>query len=340
MTKVSFGVRVPNSGPLTSVENIVRAAQESEEMGFDSIFLHDHVVWSSEMHRHHISSGAHEALAEDQSADFYESLTTVGYLAAKTSRVQIGIACLVMPTRNPIYAAKQLATLDHLTGGRLIAGVGLGSKASNSSNEFEVFGVPFGDRGRMTDEYIEAMQAIWTQPLASYDGKYVSFSDAEIFPKPLQQPRLPVWVGGWTDFAAKRTGRLGDGWVPGWLSPEEMGRGTQIVRSTAEEHGRNPDEITIAVEKLTVIAKDRDDAMALALPTVKTSSNTYERDVDEIQFALDRHIFGSVDDVKRRVEEFVDNGVTHFELKFIYPTMDGLTQQLELWAEEILPLYR
>jgi probable F420-dependent oxidoreductase len=340
MTQVSFGVRVPNSGPLASVENIVRAATEAEALGFDSIFVHDHVVWSSAMHRHHISSGAHEALLDDQTADFYESLTTIGYLAAVTRRVQIGVACLVMPTRNPIYAAKQLATLDHLSGGRVLAGVGLGSKATFESDEFEVFGVPFNKRGRITDEYIEAMKAIWEQPLASYEGEFVSFKDAEIFPKPVQKPGPPLWVGGWTDHAARRTGRLGDAWVPGWLSPAEMGRGAEVVRQTATEHGRDPEAITLAVEKLTVIDRDRDAAMARAIPTVQTSSKTYERDVDQIQFALDRHIFGSVDDVKRRVAEFVENGVNHFELKLFYPTMDELTRQMELWAEEILPLYR
>ncbi|GAA1679140.1 hypothetical protein MMUR_30020 [Mycolicibacterium murale] len=340
MSQISFGVRVPNSGPLSSVANINRAAVEAEEMGFDSIFLHDHVVWSTEMHRHHISSGAHEALDSDQSADFYEALTTIGYLAAKTSRVRIGVACLVMPTRNPIYAAKQLATLDHLSGGRLIAGVGLGSKASRESSEFDVFGVPFSARARMTDEFVEAMRAIWTQPLATYSGRHVEFKDAEIYPKPLQRPGPEVWVGGWTDAAARRTGRIGDGWVPGWLSPSEMARGAVIVRDTAVENDRDPSKITIAVEKLTVIDTDRDAAMARAIPTVQTSSQTYERDVDQIQFALDRHIFGSVDDVKRRVGEFVDAGVTHFELKFIYPTMDELTRQMELWAAEILPAFR
>ncbi|ANW65510.1 hypothetical protein BCA37_19760 [Mycobacterium sp. djl-10] len=331
---------MPNSGPLSSVANINRAAVEAEEMGFDSIFLHDHVVWSTEMHRHHISSGAHEALDSDQSADFYEALTTIGYLAAKTSRVRIGVACLVMPTRNPIYAAKQLATLDHLSGGRLIAGVGLGSKASKESSEFDVFGVPFSARARMTDEFVEAMRAIWTQPLATFSGQHVEFKDAEIYPKPLQKPGPEVWVGGWTDAAARRTGRIGDGWVPGWLSPSEMARGAVIVRDTAIENDRDPSKITIAVEKLTVIDTDRDAAMARAIPTVQTSSQTYERDVDQIQFALDRHIFGSVDDVKRRVGEFVDAGVTHFELKFIYPTMDQLTRQMELWAAEILPAFR
>lgn len=340
MSSISFGVRVPNSGPLSSVANITRAAVEAEEMGFDSIFLHDHVVWSNEMHRHHISSGAHEALDDSQSADFYEALTTIGYLAAKTERVRIGVACLVMPTRNPIYAAKQLATLDHLSGGRLIAGVGLGSKATKESSEFDVFGVPSSARAQMTDEFVEAMRAIWTEPLASYSGRHIEFKDAEIFPKPLQKPGPEVWVGGWTDAAARRTGRIGDGWVPGWLSPAEMADGADVVAKAAVDVGRDPEEITIAVEKLAVIDRDHDAAMARALPTVQTSSNTYERDVDQIQFALDRHIFGSVEDVKRRVGEFVEAGVTHFELKFIYPTMDELTRQMELWAEEILPLYR
>lgn len=340
MSRISFGVRVPNSGPLASVENIVRAAIEAEALGFDSIFLHDHVVWSSEMHRHHISSGAHEALEEDQTADFYEAMTTMSYLAALTKRVQIGVACLVMPTRNPIYAAKQLATLDHLAQGRLLVGIGLGSKATYSSSEFEVFDVPFENRAKMTDEYVEAMKAIWTQPLASYEGEHISFHDAEIFPKPFQSPHPPIWVGGWTDHAARRTGRLGDGWVPGWLSPTEMALGAELVRRTAADHGRDPERITIAVEKLTVIARDHDDAMRRALPTIKTSSTTYERDVDDIQFALDRHIFGSVEDVKRRVAEFVEAGVTHFELKLIYSTVDDLVDQMTLWAEEIIPLYR
>ncbi len=339
MTRISFGVRVPNSGPLASIDNIVRAALDAEEMGFDSIFVHDHIVWSSEMHRHHISSGAHEALADDQSADFYESLTTLAYLAAVTKRVKLGVACIVVPTKNPIYLAKQAATLDHWSGGRLLLGVGLGSKATEASDEFEVFGVDFAQRGPMTDDYIRAMKAIWEQGLASYEGRFVRFKDAEMFPKPLQRPGPPLWVGGWTDHAARRTGRLGDAWVPGWLSPTEMARGAGVVREAAQEAGRDPSRIELAVEKLTVIAKTRDAALDRALPTVKTSSKTYERDVDNIQFALDRHIIGSVDDVRRRVGEFVEAGVTHFELKLLYASMDEMRSQMDLWAETIMPAF-
>jgi probable F420-dependent oxidoreductase len=340
MSKIEFGVRVPNSGPLSSVANVVRAAQTAEQLGFDSVWVHDHVVWSGEMHRHHISSGSTEALGEDQNADFYEALTTLAYLAARTTTIRLGVACLVMPARNPIYAAKQTATLDHLAEGRLIVGVGLGSKATESSNEFDVFGVPFNRRASLTDEYVDVMKAIWTQPVASYHGRTIEFDNAELFPKPLQRPHPPLWVGGWTDKAAQRAGRAGDGWIPGWLSPAEMARGAQVLRTTADEHGRDPAAITVAVEKLATIALDRDVAMRRALPTIEQSSKTYERDVDDLSFAIERHIFGSVEDVRKRVHEFVDAGVTHFELKLVYRTLDELIEQMELWAEHIVPEFR
>jgi probable F420-dependent oxidoreductase len=340
VTAIKFGVRIPNSGPLAGVGNIVDAAKHAEELGFDSVWLHDHVIWSSEMHRHHISSGSADALADDQTADFYDSITTLGYLAGQTSSIELGIACLVMPCRNPIYAAKQTATLDRLTDGRLVVGVGLGSKATESSKEFEVFGVPFKDRARLTDEYIDAMRTLWTEPLASFSGPTINFRDAEMFPKPVRRPHPPIWVGGWTDKAAERTAVRGDGWIPGWLSPDEMNRGRKHLLEHADANGRDGSQITIAVEKLATIDTDRDRALERALPTVRQSSRTYERDVDDIQFALDRHIFGSVEDVSRRVAEFVDAGVTHFELKLLYKSMDELAEQMELWAETIMPQYR
>ncbi|HET8529136.1 MAG TPA: TIGR03619 family F420-dependent LLM class oxidoreductase [Gaiellaceae bacterium] len=338
MRSIQFGVRVPNSGPLASIENIVRAGRAAEELGFDSLWVHDHVAWSTEMHRHHISSGAAEALVDEQDPDFYESLTTLGYISALTSTITLGVACMVTPCRNPIYAAKQLSTLDHLSGGRLVVGVGLGSKATRESDEFGLFGVPTKTRAPVTDEYLQAMKTIWTERTSSFNGRYVSFPETEIFPKP-KQPTLPLWVGGWTDHAAVRAGRYGEGWIPGWLSPSEMARGREILRGAAAEAGRDGDGITIAVEKLATIARTRDEGIERALPTVRASRNSYERDVDDVQFALDRHIFGSVDDVKQRVDEFVQAGVRHFELKLIYGSMDELFAQMELWAETILPLY-
>ncbi|MBI2358968.1 MAG: TIGR03619 family F420-dependent LLM class oxidoreductase [Deltaproteobacteria bacterium] len=339
MRQIQFGVRVPNSGPLAAKQNIVKATKHAEETGFDSVWVHDHVVWSSERHRHHISSGAAEALSDAQDANFFEALTTLAYLAAETQRIQLGVACLVLPCRNPVYAAKQCATLDWLCDGRLVVGVGLGSKATRESSEFDVFGVPLKGRGFRTDEYIKAMKAVWTQPVASFEGKNLSFKNAEVFPKPVQKPHPPVWVGGWMDQAAVRAGRYGEGWIPGWLSPEEMKRGRELLTQAAKDKGRDPTKITVAVEKLAAIARTRDDAMRVALPTIRTSTNSYERDVDNIQFALDRHIIGSVDDVRRRCDEFVENGVQHFELKLIYPSMESMLEQMTLWSKEIIPHY-
>jgi len=119
-----------------------------------------------------------------------------------------------------------------------------------------------------------------------------------------------------------------------------MKRGCEILAQTAEERGRDPKKITVAVEKLAAIARTRDDAMTLALPTIRTSTNSYERDVDNIQFALDRHIIGSVDDVRRRIDEFIEAGVRHFELKLIYPSMESLLEQMALWSKEINPHYQ
>jgi alkanesulfonate monooxygenase SsuD/methylene tetrahydromethanopterin reductase-like flavin-dependent oxidoreductase (luciferase family) len=118
-----------------------------------------------------------------------------------------------------------------------------------------------------------------------------------------------------------------------------MKAGCDLLARTARENGRDPANITIAVEKLATIAKTRDEGLNLAMPTLKTSSESYERDIDSMQFALDRHIFGSVDDVHRRIDEFIEGGVQHFELKMIYPTMDSLIKQMTLWSEEILPHY-
>jgi alkanesulfonate monooxygenase SsuD/methylene tetrahydromethanopterin reductase-like flavin-dependent oxidoreductase (luciferase family) len=184
------------------------------------------------------------------------------------------------------------------------------------------------------------MKAIWTQPLASYKGDFIEFKNAEIFPKPYQKPFPPIWVGGWMKLAAKRAGKYGEGWIPGWLSPQEMKVGCDILSKTALENGRDPKKITIAVEKLATIAKTREEGLELALPTIKTSQESHERDIDTMQFALDRHIFGSVDDVRRRIDEFIASGVQHFELKMIYPSMDNFNRQMDLWAENILPYFQ
>lgn len=339
MSKIQFGVRLPVSGPLASVEAIESVASDAESLGYSSVWVHDHLTWTGEMHKHHISSGASEAVSEEQDPDFYESLSTLAYLAAKTKKVKIGVACVVLPCRNPVHLAKVTANIDRLSGGRLIVGVGTGSRATRMSREYEVLGVPLKERGEIIDEHIQVMRAVWTQPKASFQGEYLSFQNAEIFPKPVQKPFLPIWIGGWSLKSADRAARLGDGWIPGWLSPVEMKEHVRYLLGKADECGRGGHPFTFAVEKLVSVAKDSGEARRTADLTVRESLYTYERNVSTFTDAESRHIFGSVSQVHRRIEEFVDAGVTHFELKFIYPSLEFLNEKMALFAEEVVPSF-
>lgn len=338
--RVEFGVRIPNSGPLASPANLVRAAAEAEALGYDSVWVHDHLAWSREMHRHHISSGASEALTEAQTSDFYESVVSLAYLAARTTRVKLGIACMILPARHPVYAAKQVAVLDVLSGGRTILGVGLGSRAAMASREFEVAGVLVQGRARRLEEYIQVLRAVWQQDRVSFQGEFISFTDAEIFPKPLQKPHPPIFVGGGTDAAARRAARYGDGWLPAWRTPAEMKAGVQVLAEEAEKVGRRADQLQVGLEILASIAPQRAKAVERARPTIEASLRTYERTMGSPEVAMQQSLIGSPEEVREQVEAFVDAGVSHFELKFIYRDMGEFTEQAELFAREVLAAFR
>jgi probable F420-dependent oxidoreductase len=181
-------------------------------------------------------------------------------VAAATTRINLATGILIVPQRNPVVLAKELATLDHLAAGRMLLGIGVGWL----EEEFDAIGVPFAERGRRTDEYVAAMRALWTQEKASYHGDFVHFDECIMRPRPAAGT-IPVHVGGHTDVAARRAGRLGDGYFPGKGSHEELARTFDIVRSTAREHGRNPDAIEMTTAGNGVVGSGAlDELRALA----------------------------------------------------------------------------
>lgn len=326
---------MPNSGPLASPSSMVDAAKAAQSFGYDSIWVHDHLTWTFEIHRTHISSGSEEALRAKEEPDFYEALTSLSYLAGQVNRVRIGIACLVVPCRNPLYAAKQIATLDVLCGGKLDVGVGIGSPATIESREYEVLGVNRRVRGKLCDEYIEAMKSIWTTPSSSYQGKFITFQDAEVFPKPVQKPHPPLWVGGWTEAAMKRTARLGDGWLPAWLTPEDIAPRYRKVKEMASASGRAPDGIKLGLEVYVSIDSDSAKAKQNAVGTFRASRGTYERlmTLDELASVS---LIGCPEEIRERIQAYVESGVSHFELKFIYPTIERLLEMMQFFSAEVL----
>jgi len=245
---IGFDARTPAA--VSDPEERIQLVTEGERLGFDYTTISDHLVSPTSVRAKYpyAADGVFPAVA---SGGRLEQLTAIAFLAAKTSRLRFVTSVLVVPYRPPVLAAKVMATVDVLSGGRLTVGVGAGWM----EDEFEALGAPsFSDRGRVTDEYIEAMKTLWTEPLPAYDGAYASFSDIEFEPKPVQKPHPPLWIGGLSGPAMRRAARTGDAWYPVPNDParpldslERLHAGIAKMRSLAESAGRNPDSVAVAM---------------------------------------------------------------------------------------------
>lgn len=212
-----FGVILPNYGKPAAREALVEVARAAEELGYDSIWTTDHIL----LPRGH----------EEPFGHIYETLITLAYLAGVTEKVRIGTSVLVLPLRNPIIVAKEAATLDLLSGGRLILGLGVGWL----EQEFAFLGSEFKKRGSLCDEGIELMRALWSQDRPSFSGRHYKFFDSFFSPKPAQPGGPPIWIGGVSEAAMRRAARLGDSWHPTGLTVERFAQGMARVRELAGE---------------------------------------------------------------------------------------------------------
>jgi probable F420-dependent oxidoreductase len=234
---MKFGIVFANTGPFTDPVKAAAFAQAAEAAGFESLWTVEHVV---------VPSGYESAYPYDPSgkmpgpeeSPIPDPLIWLSYVAAATSRIRLATGILILPQRNPVVLAKEVATLDHLSGGRVELGIGVGWL----EEEFDAIGVPFADRGRRNDEYVEAMRALWRDDKATFHGQYANFDECVMRPQPVNGT-VPIHIGGHTDVAARRAGRLGDGFFPGKGTHEELARSFDLARDTARQHGRDPDAI-------------------------------------------------------------------------------------------------
>lgn len=228
-----------NVGPMAHAEGAVAIAQSAEAAGFESLWTVEHtVVPAGYQSAYPYSDSGRMPGPED--SDIPDPLIWLSFVAGATSTIRLGTGILILPQRNPVTLAKEVATLDRLSKGRVELGVGVGWLAE----EFEAIGVPFKERGKRTDDHIAALRALWTQDKATHDGPYSRFSDAISRPQPTQE-RIPIVIGGHSHAAARRAGRLGDGFFPGRGSHEELAELLDVMRAAAVEHGRDPDAIEV-----------------------------------------------------------------------------------------------
>jgi probable F420-dependent oxidoreductase len=245
---MQFGLHLPASTAGVSAQDLVRFAQKAEALGFYCITVADHVIVPK-----NISIPYPYTVDGKYPGTGYhlETLTTMGFLAGATQRIRFVTSVMIAPYRNPIITAKMLASLDVLSQGRVVVGLGVGWM----KEEFENLQAPnFAERGKVTDEYIQVFRELWTKDNPSFKGKYCSFNDIVFIPKPVQQPTIPIWIGGHSKQAIRRAARLGDGWHPIGgvptipLEPEDMKRDLALLGEFAQAAGRDPKTIHVALK--------------------------------------------------------------------------------------------
>jgi probable F420-dependent oxidoreductase len=314
--------------PFSDPENLVRLAKHAEALGYHSVWGNDHMTTQ------------HYVRAEfPVPPRFWEPLVTYSFLAAHTSKLRFGTGVLVLPMRRDIVVmAKQIITLDHLSGGRVEIGVGIGAYRE----EFEALN-PQGHvhRGAMVEEGVRALQLLFTERDASFDGKYYKFKDVELFPKP-KQTHLPIYFGGNNPAHLRRTAESGDGWVPAALPVDTLRRMVNELKEMAEAAGWKFSEIQIAPQYLVHLGRDHEKAVAryrqsqmfkhfesLKKSTLKAQATVKSEDIN---------LIGSIDAVVARAMALREAGVTHFlGLFFAANSVQELMDQMQMFAEEVRP---
>ena len=243
-----YGFAIPGSGPLSAPEAMGQIARRGEELGFDILVCPDHIIFPRQVASPYPYNreGVHPGTIAGECLD---QLTMLAFLAGQTSRIRLGTSVMIVPHRNPLVAAKTIATLDVLSGGRVILGVGVGWLRE----EFEVLDLPpFDERGAETDEYLRAYIELWTSDNPTFQGKYVKFDDISFLPKPVQKPHPPIWIGGESRPAIRRAAQLGNGWHPLGVNrlspmdtPEQLRGSMDRLASQAERAGRDPTDIEV-----------------------------------------------------------------------------------------------
>ena len=306
---MKYGVFLPVSGRAASRKTLMQAAQQAESLGYDSVWAADRLVipWKIDT-AYPYSKESTFIVPPDR--PFFDTMTCLAFLAGCTEKIHLGMSVMVLPYRHPLHWAKIATTIDQLSTGRLIMGVGVGWM----EEEFAAMNAPFKERGTISDEQLALLKQLWTEEHITFRGKYYNVDDIAFNPKPFQKPRVPIWVGGEGKYAQRRAARYGDAWFPYFvrITPVELAARFQYVREIASEAGRSPDEL----------------ALACCLPIELTPKDAHQEE---------DYLKGSIEQVSDRLKMFQKAGVTHIGLQFMIPHYPERQEQIERFAKEALP---
>jgi probable F420-dependent oxidoreductase len=300
---VRIGIAI-GQWPINDVkpETILDLVDYLEALDVDSLWVSDRIVSSALM---------------------LEPITFLSYIAGRLQNMKLGTSTLVLPTRNPIVLAKELATLDFLSQGRLFPAFGLGG---DDSKDLQAVGVSKKERAARADEMIALMRRLWTEENVTFEGKFYSVHDVTITPRPWQKNGLPVWIGGRSEAALRRTGRLGDGWLVSSVSPAEVEAGINSIRTYAAAAGRQVPEDHYGVLIPFYFAANAEKAFEIAGRSIRPRADLPTR-----EFAA----LGSPDEVRMKVQSYIAAGATKFVMR---PCghFAGWREQMEILAREVI----
>jgi len=313
--------------PYADIDQAVELAVKAEQSGFESVWGNDHVTTQRYVRD-----------SFDVPPRYYDPFAYFSYVAAVTERVRLATAIMVLPFRNPVVAAKQVATLDHLSHGRAVLGVGIGAYRE----EFQAMspGTPL-HRGEHAEEAIEGLRRLFTERRASYEGKWVNFDDVESYPKPVQEP-LPILSGGNSPGSRSRAARLADGWLPACLSPAEAAAGLRTIKDEAQQYGRElPGTFEVALQVCVSVAPTREQAWRrfessqLFHHLVSLSKTTLkDQGVDDL---ISRNLIGTPQDIAEQVSQYEESGVnTMAALLFAAGSVDETIDMMAQFGAEVI----
>ena len=298
----------PATTAMSQAEYVKRVAEAAEAAGYDSVWASDRTMYPADLATRYPTM-FEPGHANPDAQNVLEVLTTLSYVAGMTEKVRLGISVLVLPFRNPLLNAKMITTLDVMSGGRAIFGVGLGWMPEEFASNKAVL----EDRGAVTDEHIEVFKVACMNDVPEYHGKHVQTSGMVFFPRPVQQPHPPVWIGGNSQYAIRRAARLGDAWHGIRLTPSQIAEMRESLRVECERHDREPSEVQVTLRATLELGDAKQDSSGQRVPLTGRTQQI-------------------LDDVRR----YEDAGLDYLVLSVAAPSTDATVDTVARFGELVL----
>ena len=335
MKKIQFGIGIPTGTeglmypiPFAKARDNIRLSQAAERFGFDSVWGNDHI------------STQHYVRQEfKRPPNYYAPLITLASIAENTRQIKVATALLVVPFRHPVLIAKELATLDHLTNGRLLVGVGIGAYRE----EFEAMTGEKSksvNRGNYLDETLTVLHKIFEEDVVTFKGEYFDIRELQSYPKPVQKP-FPFYIGGNASQGWERTAKFATGWLPAALTPEEIKKACDSIRAHCEKYGRNFNDLDIAPQMSVSIGRTQEEAAEkfkrsqLFNHFESLKKSTFKN--QDTGMIAQRNLIGNPEQILAKIDEFTKAGVTTFSaLLFAVNTIEEMIESMQFFAEEVI----